>query len=116
MALAFHRYTTPVCPSCHKEAAIFTGDMIWPKVKNKELANRLFWRCDPCNAHTACREGTNIPIGGLKTSTERKRKSRMFRFSKPHNQKTRPQPPEAMRIKAKLIAKDFIDFRHRTNK
>ncbi|WP_199153472.1 zinc-finger-containing protein [Chromobacterium sp. ASV23] len=50
-----------LCPYCGKEAALTTGNMIYPT--RPDLAHKKFYRCRPCDAYVGCHGNTDRPLG-----------------------------------------------------
>lgn len=74
-----------VCPYCHRDAALVTGNEIYPH--RPDLIDKLFWRCAPCGAYVGChpRAGKNgkggigdgrVPLGRLANAELRRAKQR----------------------------------------
>lgn len=55
--------TAPVCPYCGGSAEFVGGDVIYPH--RPDLAEKRFWRCEPCGAWVGCHPGESTPLGGL---------------------------------------------------
>lgn len=53
-----------ICDYCGKPAKLVSGKTIYPQ--RPDLANHLFWACDPCRAHIGChRDSEAVPLGRL---------------------------------------------------
>lgn len=55
--------TIPNCHYCGRDAALVYGRVIYPR--HPELAEKLFWQCDKCDAYVGCHAGTHRPLGKL---------------------------------------------------
>lgn len=51
------------CQYCGRSAKLVKGLEIY--CGRKELANKDFWECLPCDAHVGCHKGSVIPLGSL---------------------------------------------------
>jgi hypothetical protein len=51
------------CQYCSRPAQLLRGDVLYPR--RPDLAQRRFWRCEPCDAHVGCHPGTEKPLGRL---------------------------------------------------
>lgn len=51
------------CPYCGEEAALMSGKVIYPH--RKDLAEKRFWQCEPCDAYVGCHPNTTKPMGRL---------------------------------------------------
>lgn len=47
------------CPYCHRDADLVTGCAIYPR--RRDLADKWFYRCVPCDARVGCHVGTKPP-------------------------------------------------------
>jgi arylsulfatase A-like enzyme len=64
---------TPVCPYCNNPSELVCGLDIFPTLL--DLADKKFYRCQPCKAHVGCHPDTEIPLGRLADAPLRKAKS-----------------------------------------
>jgi len=46
------------CNYCNQFADLVTGEIIYPH--RKDLADRKFWKCNPCNAYVGCHKPNKI--------------------------------------------------------
>lgn len=53
----------PKCGYCGEPATLVTGRVLFPK--RATLRARLFWRCEPCDAHVGCHPKSARPLGTL---------------------------------------------------
>ena len=51
------------CPYCRHPAMLVSGAVIYPT--RADLAAKVFWACDPCQAWVGCHDGTQNPMGRL---------------------------------------------------
>ncbi len=69
------------CPYCTAPARLVRGTEIYPA--RADLADRRFWRCDPCDAHVGLhRDGR--PLGRLAGPELRRLRQRLHRLFDPH--------------------------------
>lgn len=61
------------CAYCGNEAEYVTGEDIYPH--RKDLYDKKFWRCEPCDAYVGCHATTGKPLGRLANAELRRRKS-----------------------------------------
>lgn len=54
---------SPICPYCGKNSELTNGSAIYPS--RKDLADRSFYLCRPCDAYVGCHKGTSKPLGRL---------------------------------------------------
>ncbi len=52
-----------MCPYCQRRSDLTKGVEVYPQ--RPDLAEKLFWRCEPCDAHVGVHEGTVMPLGPL---------------------------------------------------
>lgn len=50
-----------ICPYCGEQAHKTSGKALHPN--RRELHEKMFWICPPCDARVGCHEGTDIPLG-----------------------------------------------------
>lgn len=62
----------PTCPYCAGPSKLVGGEVIYPH--RKDLFEKNFWRCAPCNAYVGCHAGTTIPLGRLADAVLREAK------------------------------------------
>lgn len=60
------------CAYCNNPAEFVGGDVIYPH--RPDLADKKFWRCEPCQAYVGCHKGTELPLGRLANAELRKAK------------------------------------------
>lgn len=60
------------CPYCGKQAHLVGGSVIYPH--RKDLYEKTFYQCKPCNAYVGCHPGTVNPLGRLANAELRKAK------------------------------------------
>jgi hypothetical protein len=60
---------TVTCPHCKEPAERVTGNLIY--MRRKDLAEKYFWRCEPCRAYVGCHPGTDTPLGPLAKASTR---------------------------------------------
>lgn len=53
----------PICPYCSTSSKMITGRSMYPG--RKDLWNRTFYHCAPCDAHVGTHQGTKLPLGRL---------------------------------------------------
>jgi len=58
---SFQAKFAPRCPYCGNLARLVPGEELFPY--SREALKRVFWRCDPCDAHVGCHQGTLQPLG-----------------------------------------------------
>jgi hypothetical protein len=63
---------TPACPYCGEKAEKTTGAVIYPHLR--QLARKVMYRCQPCEAWVGCHDGTDKPLGRLANAALRKAK------------------------------------------
>lgn len=51
------------CDYCREYAAFVTGKEVYPH--RRDLWDRAFYKCAPCDAWVGCHKGTNRPLGRL---------------------------------------------------
>lgn len=64
----------PTCPYCGGVSRLVMGSDLFPS--QPDLANKWYWRCQPCDAHVACHGDTQVTMG-----TPAKRELRQARAS-----------------------------------
>ena len=52
-----------VCPYCGQNAELVTGEVIYPH--RRDLYEKKFFQCEPCDAYVGCHPGTTNPLGRL---------------------------------------------------
>lgn len=70
-----------LCHYCMAPAELVGGDVIYPH--RADLANKLFYRCEPCGAYVGCHDGTDKPLGRLADAELRAAKSAAHRAFDP---------------------------------
>ena len=60
------------CNYCGKSAQLCSGSEVYPH--RKDLWNRRFWVCKPCDARVGCHRGSITPLGRLANAELRKAK------------------------------------------
>lgn len=78
----------PLCPYCGGTAVLVSGAEMYPH--RPDLAAKMFWRCDPCDAYAGChRKGANVdgkisdgtmPIGTLANRALRSARQHCHKF------------------------------------
>lgn len=63
-----------VCPYCDVQAALVPGSTIY--LERGDLAGKMFYRCEPCQAWVGCHPGTTTPLGRLANAELRAAKMR----------------------------------------
>lgn len=63
----------PICPYCGKASERITGAVLYPN--RPDLAEKIIYRCEPCDAWVTCHPGTANPLGRLANAELRKAKS-----------------------------------------
>lgn len=63
-----------LCDYCLKRAHLVTGKTIYPH--RRDLWNKFFYLCAPCEAYVGCHPNTQTPLGRLADATLRAAKSR----------------------------------------
>ena len=61
-----------LCPYCREPAKLVTGKTVYPH--RRDLWNKQFYVCDPCEARVGCHPGTINPLGRLANTELRKEK------------------------------------------
>lgn len=51
------------CDYCGRPATLTTGRELYGQSGSR--GRRLYWRCDPCDAHVGCHPGSDGPLGSL---------------------------------------------------
>lgn len=74
--------TAPVCDYCGRWADLVTGKDVCPH--RKDLVNRRFYRCVPCEAYVGCHPGTDMPLGRLANAELRAAKQEFHAIFDPH--------------------------------
>ena len=64
--------SAPTCPYCGAEAKRATGGALYPH--RRDLHDKRFWRCVPCQAWVGCHPNSDRPLGRLANATLRKAK------------------------------------------
>lgn len=62
-----------VCPYCGSKTKMVKGSVIYPY--RRDLHEKHFFLCAPCNAYVGCHPGTTNPLGRLANAELRKAKS-----------------------------------------
>lgn len=66
--------STPLlCPYCDEISERVTGDVIYPH--RRDLYQKNFYLCRPCDAYVGCHPGSDVPLGRLANAELRKAKS-----------------------------------------
>ncbi len=63
----------PFCPYCSKQSVQTTGEFIYPH--RKDLYDKIFYYCEPCNAYVGCHPNSDTPLGVLANAELRKFRS-----------------------------------------
>jgi hypothetical protein len=58
------------CPYCEKPVELVSGKQMYPHMQ--DLKEKLFYRCEPCDAHVGCYPNTDKPLGRLANKELRK--------------------------------------------
>lgn len=64
---------TVICPYCQQKARLADGAYIYPH--RRDLADKPFYLCEPCDAFVGCHPGTLKPLGRLADAKLRSAKS-----------------------------------------
>lgn len=59
----------PICPYCGNFTQLVDGKQIYPH--RKDLRNRKFWSCEPCNAYVGTHQNGYAPLGRVANKTLR---------------------------------------------
>lgn len=70
------------CPYCGRDAERVRGNVIYPH--RPDLADRLFFLCEPCGAYCGTHRATGKPLGTLANATVRKMRSRVHALFDPY--------------------------------
>lgn len=62
------------CAYCGRPAKLVNGAVLFPHLPH--LSTKLFWRCDPCDAHVGCHPGKTEPLGSLANLALRRARTR----------------------------------------
>lgn len=62
--------SAPVCPYCGEPSKLTTGATVYPH--RPDLSHKLFFRCEPCDAHVGVHETSGLPLGRLADATLRR--------------------------------------------
>jgi hypothetical protein len=60
----------PICPYCSQESRKVRGSFLYRGRQN--LADKIFYLCDACNAYIGCHPGSDKPLGSLAKAELRK--------------------------------------------
>lgn len=60
------------CPYCNQEAALVSGNKVYPH--RLDLISKMFWECKPCDARVGCHPHTIKPLGRLANAELREAK------------------------------------------
>lgn len=60
-AITMTKPAPPLCLHCNTPARLTDGEEIYPH--RRDLWQKPFWKCDPCNAHCGCHPGTYRSLG-----------------------------------------------------
>jgi hypothetical protein len=63
----------PTCGLCGNPAKLVTGADVYPRMEL--IADKHFWKCDPCQSWVGCHPGTTNPLGLLANAEHRIAKS-----------------------------------------
>lgn len=63
------------CDYCHGQATLIGGNEMYPH--RRDLFDKKFWKCEPCQAWVGCHPGTVNPLGRLANAELRIAKSRV---------------------------------------
>lgn len=64
----------PICPYCGKDSELVRGREVYPHLP--VLADKLYYKCFPCQAWVGTHKGTMKPLGNLAKAQLRKLKMR----------------------------------------
>lgn len=56
-----------ICPYCGQVSALVKGDKVYPKLK--DLHDKFFYVCAPCDARVGCHPPSTSPRGGIGDGT-----------------------------------------------
>jgi hypothetical protein len=62
----------PTCPYCGNQSEFVAGDAVYPH--RRDLRDRDFYLCAPCDAYVGCHAGTRRPLGRLANAELRRAK------------------------------------------
>lgn len=65
--------SVPSCPYCGADSVLINGAQLYGH--RPDLADKRFYRCDPCRAWVGCHPGTTTPLGRLANAELRQAKS-----------------------------------------
>lgn len=65
-------HARPLCPYCGNKSKLFHGDVLY--FGRRDLHDKLFYVCVPCDAYVGCHAGTTKPLGRLANKALRKAK------------------------------------------
>jgi hypothetical protein len=61
------------CDYCQRPAKLVSGLVVYPH--RRDLADKMFYLCVPCDAYVGCHMGTTFPFGRLANAELRKAKT-----------------------------------------
>lgn len=97
----------PICPYCNKESVKTDGNVIYPH--RPDLASKIFYLCEPCDAYVGCHPKTDKPLGRLANAELRKYKSNAHRCFDPiwkEGKMTRGEAYEWLSLKLGIMKVD----------
>jgi hypothetical protein len=69
------------CAYCQRPARLVDGTDLYPR--RPDLAEKMFWKCAPCDAWVGCHPGTTKPLGRLADAELRAAKQRVHALLDP---------------------------------
>jgi hypothetical protein len=69
------------CPYCKSRANLVTGLKIYPH--RKDLSDKFFYLCQPCDAYVGCHPRSKTPLGTLANGSLRKLRAYAHEFFDP---------------------------------
>ena len=69
------------CDYCSRDAKLVGAEKIY--THRRDLINKLFWSCEPCEAYVGCHPGTKNPLGRLANAELRRAKQSVHRVLDP---------------------------------
>lgn len=89
---------TPICPYCNKPSILVGGLAIYPH--RKDLAQKKFYQCKPCDAYVGCHQDTDNPLGRLANAELRAAKMKAHAAFDPNWQSRKMARVHAYRLLA----------------
>lgn len=100
--------STPTCPYCKNHSKRITGGELFPHLPN--LAKKVFFRCEPCDAHVGTHPGTETPLGDLAGKELRQYRTKAHAaFDKLWKEKIFPSRSDAYRWLSRIMNKSGRD-------